>query len=374
MINKTLLYYWLSIARIKPLRLQKLLEIYSIEELFLRIKKDKKIKELTTDSVYEKIVSFADEKLLTNSFNLLKESGVEYIGLEDDKFPLSLKQAIVQPPAGLFYKGDITLLSNDKLKVSVVGARRCSSYGKDMAFKFSSELTDYNIVIVSGLATGIDAYAHDAALKSNGKTIAVLGMGHNCFYPLDNIKLFNKINEVGLTISEYPPNAKAEKYTFPERNRLIAGLSDATVIIEASSTSGSLITANLALEQNKEIFAVPANITSPKSQGTNNLIKRSQAKLLSTTSDILEFFSERLNLNKNATDKIGNKKATKKLLPALDIFEQKIYNALEIEQLSFDNLKEKSGFETQELLQLLMSLEIKNVVVRLPHNEYRLVT
>jgi len=353
-----LLHYWLSLSRMTPLRAQKLLEIYNVEELFSRVKKDKKIADLVSGECYARLCDNACVDLLQKSYDKLYEYGVKFLAGCDNNFPIKLKQNNVLPPIGLYYKGDLSLLDDGLNSVAIVGTRRCSEYGKDATYKFSSELSDYGIVVISGLATGIDAYAHDAVLKSNGKTIAVLGMGHKKFSPLDNLKLFNKICDSGLVLSEYPPLIEATKYTFPERNRIVSALSDAVIIVEANKQSGALITASRALEQNKEIFAVPGNITNPKSFGTNDLIKNG-ANLLSATQDILKYFSI-----KNA------KNSQKNILPPLDLFEQTIYNALKDGELSFDQLYDKCGLSGAELSSVLVSLEIKGVVDRKLNNRY----
>jgi len=359
--TKTLLYYWLSLARITPLRMFKLLEIYSIEELFDRLKKDKKIEDLLGKSCFAKLVEFANLEMLEKRFDSLKELGVDFLPFCSEKFPEKLAQSNVLPPPGLYYRGDISLLSPKLNSVAIVGTRRCSHYGKEATYKFSGELVDYGFVVISGLATGIDAYAHDACLKANGKTVAVLGMGHNKFYPLDNLKLYQQICKEGLVISEYPPESEAARYTFPERNRIVSALSDAVVVIEASGKSGALITASRAIEQNKDIFALPGNITSPKSLGTNELIKSSGAHLLSCTQDILKIFD------------IKNAKNTKNIVAIqLDIYEQSVYNQLVVHgELPFDKLFELTKLSSGELNSVLVSLQMKDAVISLPNNTYR---
>jgi len=356
-----LLYFWLSVCRVTPRRLNKLLEIYEIEELFDRVKKDTKIEDLVGKEKYALLTKSANFDLLQKTYDGLYEYGIKFLAQCDDEFQGRLKQKEVSPPIGIYYKGDISLIMDDKPSVGIVGTRRSSSYGRDMAVKFAAELSGYQIKIVSGLATGIDAYSHDSCLKSDGKAIAVLGMGHNKFGPADNIKLYSRICESGLVISEYTPNFEATKYTFPERNRLIAALSDAVIIIEAAKQSGGLITADFALEQGKEVFAVPGNITSAKSQGTNKLIQ-SGANMLLETQDVLNFF----NL-KNT--KLGKENCQIKL----DFYETSVYNLLQIESLSVDELEDKTDFSVPELLTILFSLEMKNAVKKMEGNKYRII-
>ena len=363
MQTQKLLHLWLSLAKITPLRRAKLLEIFSVEELFDCVKnnskKENKIEKLVSKAAYHSLLEYADLDLLQRAIEKLAKIGVEYLPFCDDNFPEKLKQSNVLPPVGLFYKGDVSLLNNDKPKIAIVGTRRCSEYGKDCTAKFSSELVDYGFTIVSGLATGIDAYSHKACLDVGGKTIAVLGMGHEQFYPADNKKLYERICKEGLAVSEYYPSITAAKYTFPERNRIVAALSDATVVIEASAKSGALITADRALEQGKEIFALPGNITSGKSIGTNELLKKG-ANVLVSTSDILKFFSDK---NVKSSQNIPQIQ--------LDFFEQTLFDSIASGEKSFDDLMALEGMQFGELHMGLMSLEMKGVIVRGTSNKYR---
>jgi DNA processing protein len=308
---------------------------------------------------YKLLCSSASADAVKESYDNLYKSDVRFLAYSDVSYPEKLKQKEVLPPPGLFYKGDVSLLNTTS--VAVVGTRKCSSYGEETASKFGGELCDYNITVVSGLADGIDAYAHKAALAAGGKTIGVLGTGHNRFYPRINDGLYRQICKTGLVVSEYPPDSDGAKYTFPERNRIISALSDAVIIIEASENSGALITSDRALEQGKEIFAVPGNITSPKSQGTNTLIKNG-ANLLSGMQDILRYFSIK-------NTKISKEKPSFKL----DNFEEKIYNLLEIGETDFDGIAAGVGLKTSEIITSLLSMEVKGAVKRLKNNNYRRV-
>ena len=184
------------------------------------------------------------------------------------------------------YSGNKKIL-NDK-SIAIIGCRECSIYGKEVANKLAYELSNNKINIISGMAKGIDSYAHIGALKAEGKTIAVLGTGLDVIYPKENIALYSKIIELGGTIiSEYVVGTKADRMNFPARNRIISGLSDGIIVVEAKKKSGTLITVDFALEQGKDIFVVPGNITSPNSAGTNDLIKQG-AKCITSLNDILE--------------------------------------------------------------------------------------
>ena len=210
---------------------------------------------------------------------------IEEIYLSSEKYPKRLKE-IYNPPQKLYVLGNTEILND--IGIAIVGARQATEYGKKVALELSRDLSKRKIVIISGLAKGIDSYAHIGTLNvPNGKTIAVLGSGIKELYPKENIELARQIvKNGGCIISEYPPNEKPNKRNFPERNRIISGLSKGVIIVEASEKSGALITADFALEQGKEVFAVPGSIYSNMSVGTNKLIGQG-AKLVTNFEDIL---------------------------------------------------------------------------------------
>lgn len=210
---------------------------------------------------------------------------IKTIKIKDKEYPENLKN-IENPPKQIYVLGNSNILND--FSISIVGCRLCSEYGKMMAQSIAYNLSKYNINIVSGLALGIDTNAHKGCLMNNGKTIAVLAHGLDMIYPIQNTDLANKIIENGgAIISEYPVGIKPKKENFPERNRLISGLSNGVVVIEAKEKSGALITVESALEQGKDVFAIPGNINSINSIGTNNLIKEG-AKITTCVNDILE--------------------------------------------------------------------------------------
>lgn len=210
---------------------------------------------------------------------------IEEISFTSEKYPKQLRE-IYNPPKRIYVIGNIEILNN--VGIAIVGSRNATEYGKKVALKLSEDLSKRKIVIISGLAKGIDSYAHIGTLNvQNGKTIAILGSGIKEIYPKENIELARRIiKNGGCIISEYPPNDKPNKMNFPERNRIISGLSKGVVIVEASEKSGALITADFALEQGRDVFAVPGDIYSNTSIGTNKLIGQG-AKLVITVEDIL---------------------------------------------------------------------------------------
>jgi len=213
----------------------------------------------------------------------IKKQKIDFIISSDNKYPDLLKE-ISYSPSSLYIKGEIP---EEMPCIAIVGTRKISAYGKLVTEKLVQELVRYNFIIVSGLAYGIDTIAHETALKNQGKTIAVLGSGLNNIYPYSNKRLSQEITKHGALISEYPLDTPALKSYFPWRNRIISGLSLATVVIEAPEKSGALITAQFALEQNREVFAIPGSIFNKNSIGTNNLIKQG-AKLVFQIEDIFE--------------------------------------------------------------------------------------
>ncbi|WP_066396090.1 DNA-processing protein DprA [Neobacillus mesonae] len=214
-----------------------------------------------------------------------KTNDITVITYFDKNYPNYLKE-IYQPPWALFVKGDISLLEKNP-KLAVVGSRQPTQYGKNAIRVLFPKLIEHNVLIVSGLAYGIDALAHEYAIKNSGRTIGVIAGGLYHIYPKENINLASEMMQTQLVISEYPPDTKPERWHFPARNRIISGLSQGTFIIEAKRKSGSLITANYALNEGREVFSLPGSIFNPYSLGTNDLIQQG-AKLITKAEDILE--------------------------------------------------------------------------------------
>jgi DNA processing protein len=218
----------------------------------------------------------------------LAAAGLRWIGRSDGCYPPSL-EAIFDPPPGLFVRGEAPLELLQRPAVAIVGARACSSYGSHVARMFGRELSDAGLVVVSGMARGVDGEAHRGALEAGGQTVAVLGCGVDRDYPAAHAELARRICRDGLVVSEYAPGVEPAPWRFPARNRIVAGLAQVTVVIEARARSGALITADLALEEGREVFAVPGEITSALSAGTNALL-RVGATAATSAADVLETF------------------------------------------------------------------------------------
>ncbi len=297
-------------------------------------------------------------KKLDNLKELINKKEIKIITFYDQRYPPILKE-IAQPPVLLFAIGDLSLL--EKKMLAIVGTRKPSHYGIYATKKIVGELVDYGFTIVSGLAKGIDGLAHNITLENSGQTIAVLGCGIDVIYPQEHRSLYNAIARKGLIISEYPPGESPRPGYFPLRNRIISGLSYGTLVVEASLKSGTLITVQAALEQSREVFAIPGPISSINSIGTNHLIKQG-AKLVQTVDDIIEEFTY-LDLKS---------KAKEKEIIKMTANEQKIYNVLLIETADIDSLLVKTKLNFNEIYQYLLTMQLKGLIVKLPGGQYML--
>jgi DNA processing protein len=292
----------------------------------------------------------------------LDRAGFSILTIQDKHYPQNLRD-IFDPPIVLYYAGKMDTLN--KPAVSIVGARRPTPYGRVVAEKLASDLAAKGLVIVSGMARGIDSVAHWGALKG-GDSIAVLGSGFERIYPGENRPLFAKIIQNGLVLSEYSLKAPPLPYHFPNRNRIISGLSSGVIVVEGTKQSGSLITARLALDSNREVMAVPGNITSELSGGTNWLIKEG-AKLVENWKDVVE------ELPLPLKEKILSKEKKMRSVPSsLDKQEKGIYELLSPDtQVSVDELVERTNLSVSEVLTILLSLEIKDLVAQRPGKFYQ---
>ena len=282
------LKYWIWFSRLENLSPKKQLDLLKKfgepKELYNKSKEELMELEIKEAEV-DKILKPEYRNNLGKYIEYMKENNIQTITIKDKYYPEKLKQ-IYDPPVVLFLKGSKEIL-NEK-SIAIVGCRLCTNYGKEVSINIAYNLALNNINVISGLARGIDTYSHIGTLKANGKTIGVLGCGLDRIYPEENKKLSEEIIlKGGAIISEYVIGTKPLAKNFPRRNRIISGMSDGVVVVEARQKSGTLITVDFAQEQGKEIYVVPGNITSQNSYGTNELIKQG-AKLVTSTADILE--------------------------------------------------------------------------------------
>lgn len=275
---------------------------------------------------------------------------------EDAEYPPLLRE-IHAPPEHLWGEGDAQVLSQG-VCVAVVGARECTAYGEKAAFDFAKALVQVGVTVVSGLAYGIDTAAHRGALEGGGKTVAVLGCGLDIPYPSENLDLKKKIARSGAVITEFADGTGPAPWTFPQRNRIISGLSRGVLVVEAGIKSGSLITAKLALEQGREVFALPGNIDSPMSAGTHRLIQNG-AKLAATVYDILE------ELNMDAAPASRGEK-----VPEISAEENEVLTLLSNGPRYMDELVSISGFSVEKMSVLLMEMEIGGRIKSLPGSRF----
>ncbi|MFZ1082306.1 MAG: DNA-processing protein DprA [Candidatus Kryptoniota bacterium] len=296
------------------------------------------------------------EKEVQVQLSRLNKSEAKLVTFWDKEFPEHLKK-IYDPPVMLFVRGELS--NSGKYSVAVVGTRNPTTYGKHIAEKFAAELSEQGIMVVSGLARGIDTIAHATTVRSGGRTIAVLGSGVDVIYPSENRRLAEQILMSGAIVSEYYMGAKPDAVNFPRRNRIISGISLGTIIIETDENGGAMITASTALDQNREVFAVPGNVFEKKSRGTNRLIKEGRAKLVEDISDVVEELRYKLKPILKDKQKVQSK-------VQLSIFEQKIFDVLTDEPIHIDALAEKCAMTTSDLLVQLLGLELKGVVKQLP--------
>jgi DNA processing protein len=294
----------------------------------------------------------------------LARSGGKAIIHGDEAYPKLLRQTSDPPPV-LYVHGRTELLNGCCL--AIVGSRAATAYGRRVAFSLAAHLVEASVTIVSGLAMGIDVEAHEGALSAEGGTVAVLGCGLDVVYPRQNSRIFHRIREKGVLVSEYPLATRPEGFRFPARNRIIAGMSQGVVVVEAAKKSGSLITAQLALDEGREVFAVPGPVDSFKSAGTHWLLKQG-AKLVQTAEDVLEELRPERSLGK--VDQLGERA---ELSPTLDPDALVLLNYLDSSSCARDELIVKSGFSTGRVNELLLFLELDGLVEILPGDELRRV-
>lgn len=348
-------------------RLKNLLEAFgSAPKIFLKSEEKLKQVEGIGAKIASSITGFSFAQL-KKELDLAGRLKVQIVTLADPDYPENLKN-IYGAPLCLYLKGE--LVPGDKLSLAIVGSRRASFYGLSCAERFAYSLADLGITIVSGLARGVDTQAHKGALKAKGRTIAVLGSGLNCIYPPENKSLAEEIADSGAVLSEFPLNAEPAARNFPRRNRLISGLSIGVIVAEAAKNSGALITADFALEQGREVFAIPGKVDSATSFGANQLIKQG-AKLVDSVEDILE----ELNLK---LEKFKETLSNQDFVPALGFAERRackvnlsgeerlVYDLLGDRPVHVDEIIEKSGLPSSGVMSLLLKLEMRGLIKQSP--------
>lgn len=349
--------YWLALQRVRglgPVKLRRLTEFFGSaarawQSTALELKEVKGLDSRTINNLMEAKKKIYPEKEL----EAVEKLDIKVLTIDDQDYPFNLKE-IYAPPPVLYLKGN--LLPEDQKALAVVGSRKATFYGLRITEELSNQLADHGITIVSGLARGIDTAAHRGALKNQGRTIAVLGCGLNFIYPPENKKLMAEIIEQGAVITEFALDTPPEPNNFPMRNRVISGISLGVLVIEAAKKSGSLITADFALEQGREVFAVPGMITNRQSEGTNNLIKDG-AKLVQNIKDILEELgwpSQKIlaTIQENSGD--------------LSQEERLILQTLGNQPKHLDNILRETKLDFSQVFTALTQLEVNGLIAQLP--------
>jgi len=353
-------FYWLALSLtpgVGSIFIQRLLDRFKTPETVFHAPTKELLK---VEGLGEKVVGEIRkgplEKLVERELLLLKEVGGKIVTLKDDDYPKRLRE-IYDPPMLLYVRGE--LKKEDELAVSIVGSRKTSPYGRWATEKISQELARRGVTIVSGMARGIDSLAHWGAISGGGRTIAVLGCGVDVIYPRENRNLFTKIIDHGAVISEFPMGSPPEAGHFPKRNRIISGLSLGVVVVQASEKSGSLITAGYALEQGREVFAVPGNVGAEGSRGTNRLI-REGAKMVESSEDILEEILPQWRREGEILQEVKR--------PEEDLIEEEriLYDLLGETPTHIDVMIRESRLDPGKVSSFLLDLELKGLVTQWP--------
>lgn len=343
--------YWVGFNLVKGIgavRLRSLLDYFGDIKIAWQAPADALRAAGLSSKIVENLVKVRKEVVLDKIYERIQRQGIEILTWQDETYPRRLKE-IDQPPPVLYLRGSIC--PEDEWAVSIVGTRRYTAYGKQVTNELASFLVQNGITIVSGMARGIDAIAHRAALEAGGRTFAVLGSGVDRIYPPEHRHLAEQIMDHGGLFSDYPLGTPPEGSNFPPRNRIISGLSMATVVVEAGKSSGALITASFAAEQGREVFAVPGKINAPQSEGVNRLIQQGACPLLQVE-DVLEA----LNLQQ-----ICEHRSARMLLPA-DEIEMQLLQVIGNEPLHVDEIGIKSGLSIANVTATLAMMELKGMV------------
>lgn len=356
--------YWIAFSSIAQIDSQFVLKLY---EHFGDIEKawncsDLSFYEGLSKSKAQNFFKLRDKTNIDKVVKIVTERNLSYITFEDEDYPELLKQ-IFDPPAMFYYSGDLTSC-NLKKTLAIVGSRRSTSYARDVLSKIISEFVNTDICIVSGLAAGIDTTAHQSAINNGLKTIGVIASGHDFVYPTSNRELYRKIqNGNGAIISEYFPTEDPLKFHFPQRNRIVTGLSYGTLVAEASLKSGALISANFCLEQGRELMCIPGLISNPNTEGIYKLLKNG-ATLITCADDILNALNWQIKIEYQQQKLIFDEMSPE---------QKKILKCIELEPKTFDAILSETNLDTETLLITLTILEMENLLKRIEGEKYQLV-
>ncbi|RPH62033.1 MAG: DNA-protecting protein DprA [Chloroflexi bacterium] len=343
--------FWVGFTLVKGIgavRLQALLDYFGEAEKAWRASMFDLVGAGLSPKLAERVLQVRSSVNLDEYVEKVTAAGIRILTWDDTEYPSHLKE-IDQPPPVLYLRGEFT--AEDNWAVAVVGTREVTPYGRQVTEELASVLAHNGVTVVSGLARGMDAIAHSAALKAGGRTLAVLGSGVDKVYPPENRQMAEKIIAQGAVLSDYAPGTPPESTNFPPRNRIISGLSMAVVVVEAGDTSGALITAEFSVEQGRDVFAVPGSIYGPQSRGANRLISNG-AKMLLKPQDVLEA----LDLTRNV-----ERREIRKIIPA-DAIEASLLDVLGAEPLHVDEIRGQTGLPIEKVSAALTMMELKGMV------------
>lgn len=384
-MDDKLYWYWLaSLNEFTIKGIEKILDEFTHPKEFFTAS-SKTIVSFLKDNIKKAdiIITSRNEENIIKNYNKMCTSGIHFITAKDSEFPDKLKN-IYSSPYWLFYIGSLPEV--DKPSIAIVGARVCTNYGKDVAESLAYELSLAGIDVISGMATGIDGFAHWGAIKAGCRTYAILGTGPDICYPIENFMLYQKIINNGGVISEYPPKTAGKSFHFPMRNRIISGLADKIIVVEARKKSGSLITADYALEQGKDVYAVPGRINDKLSGGCLDLIWQG-AKPIRDIYDIIEDFGIKTETDTNNKFNKGNNilntdikskiytsrcEKNKKSNILLETEEKIVYANLSLTPKHVETLLEETALPVDNLLAALLMLELKDLIIQPVKNYYAL--
>ncbi len=351
-------WYRLKIAGVKDSVIRRFMKNFDNYEdiLKLDVVQLERYYNLTHEEARQIADSYKLDTELEKEMEILEKNGIKVMGLKDSGYPVFLEN-IASPPVFLYIKGRGEF---SQKSIGVVGTRKMTAYGQNVCERITKDLVDAGVTTVSGLALGIDGVCHKKTLERGGNTIAVVGNGLDLIYPYENKKIWERMEREGTIISEFPMGTRPLFYNFPLRNRIIAGLSKGVVVVESMAKGGSLITAGLALEEGRDVFAVPGDIFSPSSEGCNDLIRKSEAKLIVSGTDILKEYGWEFE----------RKGFTREIKPDIHGKERIVFDNLK-KEMSLDELIMSTGIGAGELLALLMELELKGLICGSPGGKYR---
>lgn len=357
--------YWLAFAAFEKVSsqfIQKLYEHFSDIELAWKADVSELLQvEGITKKQFDTFVGMRNTVNPEECLSYIKKNDIDFITYEDERYPFLLRN-IFDPPMTLFMAGDIERCNLDKT-IAVVGSRKASEQSKAVLTEIISELRNSDICIVSGLATGIDTTAHEAAIQNNLTTIAVIGGGFENLYPASNRNLFNSIKEkYGAVLSEYWPTAEPIAWRFPQRNRIVSGISKGTLVAEAALKSGALITANLALEQGRELMCIPGAISNPNTQGIYKLLKNG-ASMVTSAEDILNTMNWELV-------KLNNVQSENSSIKELNNIEKAVFELISINSANIDTILQHTDININDLMVILTKLELYGLIKQTDGDRY----